>query len=222
MEKQINEQLQDLITVYGVERCVAAARSLIEKYGTAAPNEAKVTIEAGATLIEAAQRMEKLQASKGKGIPAEFFRVLAPESLDYTLNALDDAVYSQREAGKAREAAHRDRADYVRRQPQLELDVKLTEAEAMERVEGTGKDAYAMVGGKRMYLTNEAARDAYQLLASEDQRRTLAKNQAEINAIDVDIVRARDKWDTAKEASDTIRAKANLQAALLNFLASRG
>lgn len=239
MEKTVNDQLQDLIKVYGVEHFLAACRVMVEKYGQLVMPESKVQVSVDLVphLLEDIEttfdgitqnafavigRLEKLQEAKAKGVPADYFKILSPEALDYSMRALQSAVSSQLEAGEKREAAYRDRSHYARLQPQLELDVKLTEAEAMSRVEGTGKDAYALApDGKKMYLSNEAARDAYQLMASKDQRQRLAENQAELNAIEADVIKARDKWETAKEASDTIRATANLQASLFNFLASR-
>lgn len=239
MEKPVNEQLQDLITVYGVDHCLAACRAIVEKYGQLVAPESKlqVNIDLVPHLLSDIEttfdgitqnafavvgRLEKLQAAKAKGVPAEYFKILGPEGLDYTFTALDSAVSSQLEAGNKREAAHRDRSDLVRRRAQLETSIKLTEAEAIMNIVGTGKDAYVMVGEKMTYMPNDTARDAYRRTVSKVEREELAKVNGEIAAIEADIVRAKDGWDTAKEASDTLRAMANAQAALLNFLASRG
>lgn len=244
MQDNIKEQLQQLIQVYGPEK-VLAAYNLLGGLGVDDPKvvEVKHTLELGAgteelrklmdtydnaawSMLEnfsgSVSRLEKLQAAKGKGVPAEYFKILGPEGLDYTFSALDSAVTSQLEAGAKREAAHRDRSDLVRRRAQLETSIKLTEAEAIMNIVGTGKDAYVMIGDKMTYMPNDTARDAYRRTVSKADREELAQVNGEIAAIEADIVRAKDTWDTAKEASDTLRARANAQAALLNFLASRG
>ncbi len=243
MQDNIKEQLQQLIQVFGPEKVLANAYNLLGGPGVE-PRVAEIkhTVD-DATMLnlstvigtlsgcldtaadnahEIITRLGELQKAKAKGVPAEHFRILGPEGLDYTFTALDSAVSSQLEAGNKREAAHRDRSDLVRRRAQLETSIKLTEAEAIMNIVGTGKDAYVMIGEKMTYMPNDTARDAYRRTVSMEDRKALAQVNGEIAAIEADIVRAKDGWDTAKEASDTLRARANAQSALLNFLASRG
>ncbi|EIW19952.1 MULTISPECIES: hypothetical protein [Pelosinus] len=244
MQDNIKEQLQQLIQVYGAEKVLHNAQCLLG--GTnKEPQVAEVThtlelstgVEelrklvgtfdsAAWNILEnfsgSVSRLEKIQASKSKGVPAEYFKIIGPEGLDYTFSMLDSALTSQLEAGGKREAAHRDRSDLVRRRAWLETSIKLTEADAIMSIVGTGKDAYVMIGDKMTYMPNDTARDAYRRTVSKEDRKTLALVNGEIAAIEADIVRAKDGWDTAKEASDTLRARANAQSALLNFLASRG
>jgi len=244
MKENIKEQLQQLIQVFGPEKVLHNAYQLLGGPGVE-PKVATVTHELsvrkavdGSRMIisaldeclgkaadnahEIITRLNELQAAKGKGVPAEYFKILGPEGLDYTFSALDSAVTSQLEAGNKREAAHRDRSDLVRRRAQLETSIKLTEAEAIMGIVGTGKDAYVLIGDKMTYMPNDTARDAYRRTMSMVDRQELAKVNGEIYSIEADIVRAKDAWDTAKELSDTLRARGNAQAALLNFLASRG
>ncbi|GAA4711380.1 hypothetical protein [Brevibacillus fulvus] len=152
-----------------------------------------------------------------------YINILKPEELQMTLQQLDAAAQDVINAGQAREEAYGNKADLVKQRTTLKTDVDLTESEAIMNIKGEGKSAYAeMPGGEKVYLTNETAREAYRKMASQEQRKSLALVEADINALEVIYYQASDKWQTVKAASDAIQAKANLQAAMLTFMAKQG
>jgi len=162
------------------------------------------------------------ELTKPRQIPAEFLQILNPNEIAATVDQLDAAVQAVVEKGGAKEAAYQEKPHLLRRRTQLETDVKITEAGALMKVEGEGRNQYVVIAGTKTYLSNDQARDAYRRMESKAQREELAQVNGEINALDIGIQKATDAWYTAKEAADSIRAKANLQAALLTFLANRG
>ena len=161
---------------------------------------------------------KNLEEKASKAIPAEYIPVLAPQKLEDTVSQLDTAVSEVLTAGEAVEAAYKDRGGLLRRKAQLETDVQLTEASALMEIKGEARSQYAIVAGEKVALTNDQARDAYRRMASKEQREELAKVEGELLALDVELEKAKEKRNTMKEANDSIRAKANIQAALLNFL----
>lgn len=152
-------------------------------------------------------------------IPAEFSRIIAPERLDEVMVDLQVSINELITKGEAKEAAYGPKPELLRQKAQLETAIKLTEAEAMGKIQGEGKSQYVVIGGEKMFLTNDQTRDAYRRTASKSEREALALINGELGAQDVAVFRATDGWYTAKEAADKVQAKANLQAALLNFLA---
>ena len=175
----------------------------------------------GGRLNEYMTRTEELEQYKRKPrqIPAEFSRIIAPERLDEVMVDLQVSINELITKGEAKEAAYGPKPDLLRQKAQLETAVKLTEAEAMGKIQGEGKSQYVVIAGEKMFLTNDQTRDAYRRTASKAEREALATVNGELGAQDVAIFRATDGWYTAKEAADKVQAKANLQAALLNFLA---
>lgn len=165
---------------------------------------------------EAATRLLGLAS---KSLPAEHTPVLSPEKIQDTLLQLDSAVSDVLKAGEELDEAYGERAELGKRRVQLETDVKLTEAEAIMLIEGEARSQYVVVGDKKVALNNDTARDAYRRMAAKPQREELAKINAELHSIEVNIEQAKEKRNTAKEANDSVRARANIQAALLNFLA---
>lgn len=153
-----------------------------------------------------------------KTIPAEHLPVISAEKIRDTVTQIDATVSEILEAGQAKEEAHKDRADLLRRKAQLETDVQLTEADALMQIKGEARSQYVEISGEKVALNNDQARDAHRRMASKDVRAELARVEGDIYAIDVEIAKARDKWETKKEAADLIKAKAAVQASLLNFL----
>jgi hypothetical protein len=178
----------------------------------------------GARLNEFMSRAEDLEQFKQKPhqIPAEYMHLLSPASLAETLDSLDRAIGAEAAACDAKEASYGGKGDLLRQKNQLETSVKLTEAEAMSKVQGEGKSQYVNMGGEKLYLTNDQARDAYRRMASKTDREELGRINAELGRIEVDQFKATDAWYGAKAVADSIGKKADLQAALLNFLAGRG
>ncbi|WP_371380869.1 hypothetical protein [Sporomusa aerivorans] len=165
--------------------------------------------------------VQKLLGASSRPMPAEYIPILAPSLLERTVAQLERALDDVKAAGYAKENVYRNKADLVKQQTTMEAAVKLAEAEAFMQIEGEGRDQYVMEEDKKIALNNDAARDAFRRRASAEERRQAANLTAQINAIDVELAEAGDAWFTTKEAVETIRAKAYLQAALLNFLAGR-
>lgn len=164
---------------------------------------------------------QKLLSASVRTMPAEYIPVLSPDEVEKTIRNLDQALDWVVNAGRKKEGTYQDKAGLVKQQTTMEAAVKLAEAEAFMKIEGEGRDQYVMEEGKKIPLNNDASRDAFRRRASAEERRQAANLTAQINAIDVELAEAGDAWFTAKEAVETIRAKAYLQAALLNFLAGR-
>lgn len=153
-----------------------------------------------------------------KNIPADYVSILEAGKINDTLNQLDSATAEILAAGQANEAAYGNKADLMKQSRELETEIQLAESEAFMQIEGEGKDAYAVVAGKKVPLTNDKSRDAYRVMSSKAQREQLAQVTSQLAKIDVEIARAKETYYAKQEASQNIRVKANVQAALLNFL----
>jgi len=162
-----------------------------------------------------------LLQSAGRQIPAEYVPVIHPKQLSDTFEQLNMSVSDILEAGRLRSEASGGKADLLRRKTQLEAAIQLTESEAIMKIRGEGKEAHAIVNGEKVSLTNETARDAYRRNASAEERRQLAEVEAQLAALEVAAMQANDRWFATKDACESVRAKASLQAATLNFLAGR-
>jgi hypothetical protein len=160
--------------------------------------------------------------SKPRQVPAEFMRLISPDALQATMNSLDLAISVEAGASDAKEASYGNKGDLLRQKAQLDTSIKLTEAEAFGKVQGEGKAQYVNVAGEKLYLTNDTARDAYRRMESKLDREELAKVNGELGRLEVAQFKATDAWYGAKGVADNIGKKADLQAALLNFLAGRG
>lgn len=141
-----------------------------------------------------------------------------------TISQLDAAVADILEAGKKNEETYQNKADLVRRARQLETFIQITEMEAINMICGSGKDAYGIITHengtyKQVAVTNDIQRDAFRRHFSATERKELASVEADIKAIEVAQFKAREDLDTKKEALSCIRAKAELQAAALTYLA---
>lgn len=185
----IQQQFDNLVTLYGPEKVRAAARKLVE--------------------------------ASARRVPAEYIQVLAPAALEDTAKHLSFVDQDIEKAIKHRVSVDSNKAELVQQKSEIETAVKLTEAEAFMNAEGEGKEQYGLIGDKKILLNNEANRDAYRRSYSSAERKELAEICGEINAIDVDLVRASDVLSALAARSRAIEAKANLQAALFNFLSGR-
>ncbi|MCO5387831.1 MAG: hypothetical protein NHB14_20910 [Desulfosporosinus sp.] len=152
-------------------------------------------------------------------VPAEFMQLISPAALAETMDSLDRAISAEAAASDAKEASYGGKGDLLRQKTQLETSIKITEAEAMSKVQGEGKSQYVNVAGEKLFLTNDQTRDAYRRMASKSDREELARINGELGRIEVDQFKATDAWYGAKGVADSVGKKADLQAALLNFLA---
>jgi hypothetical protein len=229
VDQTAKDQVQNLITVYGADKVRAAAAELIAaKFGAVEINVNPQGIEELRKIVgtfdncmnNVAERIERAMY-RPKGIPAEFVPVIQPDALSRTIEQIDAVAAEVVAKGQAREESYQDKAERMKTLTMLETDIKLTEWQAMEQVEGTGKDQYVLVGDKKMFLSNETAREAYQGMASASARRSKANVAAEIAALDVNYRKADDAYKAAVDAQGLVVAKAHVQAALLNFLSTR-
>lgn len=150
--------------------------------------------------------------------PADYLKILSPEALVDSINQLNAATQDIIEKGAAKEKAYSNKGELLKQKRQLETRIELEEAEAIMEIRGEARSQYVMIGGEKVALTNDTARDAYRRTASKAARQELADVEADIAKLEVDNFKATDAWYTAKEASDKVQAKAQLQAVLLNFL----
>lgn len=167
---------------------------------------------------------DPVEQKVSQSVPRINTPVVTDEQLINTISQLDAAVSDILEAGKRNEETYQEKAELVRRARQLETSIQLTEAEAICTIVGSGKDAYGIYtyedgSSVKVSCSNDTQRDAFRRMFSADDRRELAKVEAEIKAIEVAQFKAKDDYDAKKEALSCIRVKAQLQAAALNFLA---
>ena len=148
----------------------------------------------------------------------QFKGIIAPAQLEYTADRLKAVIGDFMEADAAVEASYKDRGDLMARRVQLETEIKLDESDALMQIEGEGKTAFAMVGDKKVVMSNEQVRDAYRRTYTRKQREELATVDAQLARIDVDVMKSKDRYKTAADAADSLKAVANVQASLLTTL----
>lgn len=149
-----------------------------------------------------------------------YINILKPEILQDTLLQLDAAVSDLIKTGQAKEEAYGQKGDLLKQKTQLETSIALTESNAVMSIEGSGKDAYAVVGNKKVSITNEETRKAFMRVSSKDDRNQLAECEGALQKVEIALFKATDAWQNAQYAANKIEAKAKLQAGLLNFLAN--
>jgi hypothetical protein len=161
---------------------------------------------------------EKLLACQAKQVPTDYIKVLAPDQIHATVSQLDAAVEDLDNAGRKSQESYGERGELLRQKAQLETAIELTEAEALMGVKGTGKNQYVEWNGEKVELTNDKLRDAYRRAMSAENRKKLAEVEGDLQALEVEKFKAKDNWEMTKEAVDAVKAKAHVQAGLLNFL----
>jgi hypothetical protein len=186
---KVKQSLQDLEQTYGADTLRAAAEALLGK----------------------------LQATRQ--LPAEFYRILSPQSLEQTAYSLDAALDDIIARGQNREDAYGNKADLLREQSKLENDIKITESQAIMDGMGTGDGKIIEWQGVKYPFNNDLTRDAFRRTVTKTQRNRLAEVEGELRALEVEAMKARDGWETVVQASETARRKAHVQAELLNWLA---
>jgi hypothetical protein len=154
-------------------------------------------------------------------IPTEYIPIISSRVLETTLIELNAGMEDILKAGQAKEAVYANKRELVKQKVQLDTEIKLVESDAIMEIRGEARSQYVMVGNEKVILGNDTARDAYRRMAAKDLRREMARIDGEIAAIDIDLAKASDCWYCSKDANDNIRAKANVQASLLNFLSNK-
>ena len=100
-----------------------------------------------------------------KHVPTINTPVVTDEQLLNTISQLDAAVTDILEAGRKNEETYQNKVELARRARQLETSIQITEAEAINTICGTGKDAYGIIPYPdgthvRVAVTNDTQRDA--------------------------------------------------------------
>jgi hypothetical protein len=126
--------------------------------------------------------------------------VVTDEQLLNTISQLDAAVTDILEAGRKNEETYQNKAALVRHARQLETSIQITEAEAINTICGTGKDAYGVINypngtSVRVSVTNDTQRDAFRRHFSATERKELASVEADIKAIEVSQFKTREDLD---------------------------
>ena len=159
--------------------------------------------------------VEAVRGLTSTPVPKTATPLVDDDKLQATVYQLDTGVSEILAAGEVVESTYQNKADLLKSARQLETEIQLAEAGAIMEIQGTGKDAFAVVGGKKVAITNDTARDAFRRMASKEYRERQAAIEADISKIDIELARAKDTYGTKLEALACIRAKANLQANIL-------
>ena len=154
-----------------------------------------------------------------KHVPTINTPVVTDEQLINTISQLDAAVADILEAGRKNEETYQNKAALARRARQLETSIQITESEAINTICGTGIIPSPDGTQVKVAVTNDTQRDAFRRHFSATDRKELASVEADIKAIEVSQFKTREDLDAKKEALSCIRAKAQLQAAALTYLA---
>lgn len=130
--------------------------------------------------------------------------VVTDEQLINTISQLDAVVTDILEAGRKNEETYQNKVELARRARQLETSIQITEAEAINTICGTGKDAYGIIPYPdgthvRVAVTNDTQRDAFRRHFSAAERKELASVEADIKAIEVSQFKARKTWTQRKK-----------------------
>lgn len=144
--------------------------------------------------------------------------LIAPERLLAVANLTDATIADVSTAGEVVEKAYGRRGELIRAITQLDGTIQLTEAEAFMKID---EKNVVEVDGKPVKLANSEMRDMYRRYVTRDLRKQLHEKQAELKEIEVNVFKAKERYDEAKVVADMVIAKSSVQANLLKFLAGR-
>lgn len=108
---------------------------------------------------------------------------MTDEQLINTISQLDAAVTDILEAERKNEETYQNKAALARHARQLETSIQITEAEAINTICRTGKDAYGVINcpngtSVRVSVTNDTQRDAFRKHFSATERKELVSMEA--------------------------------------------
>lgn len=162
--------------------------------------------------------IQVLTNKAARPIPTDFVPVLDPLRIQETISQLDASSYEVLNAIKGSEDEFQKRKELLSERETVTSEIDLAEAEAIMLIRGGKGDQFVLIGDDKVALTNDQARDAYRKTSSKELRKRLAEINAELVKIDANAAREKDHWNDRKAVYDNIRRKADLQAALLQFL----
>jgi len=173
-------------------------QSLIDDYG----NEKVVT---------AAKQLLDQEQNKRAG---QYHDLVTPDKILEVFQLLEASTKDIAEAGYAVDVAYANRRDLVKEITKLETSIELDEAEAFMKIDGNK----VQIDGSTVTLSNDKMRSAYQKYVTKDHRVVLGDLEAELKAIEIDIYKAKERQDEAKQSASVIKARAHVQSSLLQFL----
>lgn len=173
-------------------------KSLIDDYGTD-------------QVTKAAKQLLDQEQNKRAG---NYHELITPEKLVEDLQLVNSALQDVANAGQAVDDAYANRSELVKRITQLETNIELDEAEAFMMLDGNK----AVIDGKTTTLSNDKLRDAYRKYVTRDLRTELADLEADLKAIEIDIFKAKERQDEARQSASILKARLHVQANLLKFL----
>jgi len=173
-------------------------QSLIDDYG----NE---------KVIHAAEQLLNKEQRRRAG---QYHELVTPEKISEGLYFVDQAVGDLLTSGKTVQEAYANRAEIVKQITQLETSIELDEAEAFMMADGNK----VQIDGKTVTLSNDKMRDAYRKYVTRQPRTKLAELESELKRIEIEIAKAKDNQDTAKQSADILKARIYVTANLLKFL----
>lgn len=162
--------------------------------------------------IKAAE--ELLSTALQKKVPAGYERLIQPEQIAEVYHTIDDAFLDIRSASKALTDTYENKGSLLKEITQLETEIQIKEAEAIMMLPGENVD----INGNMARVKTGAEQDMYRRYMSREERTKLAAKQGELQALDIEIYKARDLRDDAKNTAELIKSKAFVQANLLKFL----
>lgn len=151
-------------------------------------------------------------------INKDFSKILSDDELQATALQIDAAVSEIIEIGKEREKIYGNRAEIMKRIKELTTEIQLAESDAIMNIQGSGKDAFGVIDGRKIFLTNDTARDAYRREASRKERTELGKLEGQAEYINQEYYRLTDHYNEKVEVLHGLQAKAKLQSAYLSYL----
>lgn len=179
-------------------------------------------LESGVTLFGAEAMKDASELVLGADfaqIPSEYHPLLSPAELNQTFKQLDDAMSEVANAGYAKEMAYTGMGDLKAAVKAASAAVALKEAEAFMQIKGDGKDAYAIVDGEKMSVTNDKAREALRKHHAKEEHKMLSDAQTQVDIKQYYIEEKTVAYERAVELSRIVNNKATLQGNLLLFLA---
>lgn len=147
----------------------------------------------------------------------DYTRIIQPDKVEDVFTQIEAVLLDIHTCGQAVENAYGNKGQLLKEIAQLEGEIDIKEAEAFMQLDGDT----VTVDGKSIKLSNDKLRDFYRKFVSRVERRRLAEKEAELKQIDVEIFKAKDRWEETKKAADLLEAKAYAQGNLFKFL-SRG
>lgn len=148
----------------------------------------------------------------------QYNSLVAPERVLAAEQLTNETIKDVTGAGRAVEAAYGERAVLVKAITQLEGDIQLQEATAFMDIDEKG---VVEVDGKQVKLANSEMRDMYRRYVSRETRKQLVEKQADLKEIEINVIKAKDRYDESKLVADMVISRSYVQANLLKFLSGR-